>query len=265
MFRSIVIALALACLAAPVWAQTPPTAPTAKSGVKKPAPKARAAAKPATSAESGPCQIGVIPAIGDQFVLQKIGLTVFGNEETEVPVDGWGLDDLVVARVRAAAPGTAVRKIAYAKDAFDPWYHGHGKGLFNNPGENLTAVVRPIAANANCGRYVVVTRFEGRLPGTNQSLRGVGVLNRLFDQNFLFANVSVTVFDGQTFVIQKDPSDTVGARLAASWTGERDPVPTKASFPASATEAAGSAELRNATRALLATRLDKILPAYFKE
>ena len=112
-------------------------------------------------------------------MVHKLGLTVFGNEETEVSIGAWGLDDLVVARVRAASPGMAVRKITFARDAFDPWYHGRGKGLFNNPGENLTAVVRPIAASVSCERYVVITTFKGQLSGTNQALDGVGILDEL--------------------------------------------------------------------------------------
>jgi len=44
----------------------------------------------------------VIPLLGDRFVVRKIGVTVFGNEEKEIPVDGWGLDDLVVEIGRAS-------------------------------------------------------------------------------------------------------------------------------------------------------------------
>jgi len=73
--------------------------------------------------ESGPCQIGVVAAIDDEFAVQKIGITVFGNELAEAPVE-WGFDDIVVERVRAAAPaGTAVRRIAFPRDAFDRYYN----------------------------------------------------------------------------------------------------------------------------------------------
>jgi hypothetical protein len=113
---------------APQPAATSPAKPTVKSTTKRTAPKAKASATPSTPAESGPCQLGVIPAIGDQFVVQKIGLTVFGNEEAEIPIPTWGLDDLVVARVRAAAPGLMVRKLSYAKATFDPNSESAGSG-----------------------------------------------------------------------------------------------------------------------------------------
>jgi hypothetical protein len=54
--------------------------------------------------------MGVIVHVGDVFVVQKVGLTVFGNEFAEVPTS-WGLDDLIFARVKAAggARGTPYR------------------------------------------------------------------------------------------------------------------------------------------------------------
>src|SRR6266852_1143397 len=110
MVRVFAFACALSCLAASAWAQSPPVpgpaaaqpAAPAKPAVKKPASKAKTSAKPPGPSDSGPCQIGVISAIGDQFTVQNIGLTMFGNEQMEAPVDAWGLDDLVVTRVRAA-------------------------------------------------------------------------------------------------------------------------------------------------------------------
>jgi hypothetical protein len=246
------------------------TASPVKPATRKLAPKARIAGKPPGPAENGPCQIGVIPAIGNQFVVQKVGIMVFGNEHTEVPIDAWGLDELGVARVRAAAaPGTAVRRIAYSKGAFAA-YDEPPAALFRNPRDDLTAVVRRIAANASCERYVVFTRFTGRLEGTNQTLDGVGVLHHgagLLSRTSLFANIQVTVFDGQTFAIQKSPFANLGSILAGTFSRMTpDPVAEldNASFPEPATEAANSALLRDRTRALLTANLDKTLPAYLK-
>ena len=93
----------------------PPTAAKAKPAAKKPAPPKAVAATPAAS---GPC-IGVFPLLADRFQVRKIGITVFGNEFKQITVDNWGLDDLVVERVRAAVgPSMAVRRIAHAKGAF---------------------------------------------------------------------------------------------------------------------------------------------------
>ncbi len=86
----------------PPATNAPPTAAApAKTAAKKPAPKAKPGAKKA-AIETGPCGLGVISAIGDLFSVHKFGITIFETEDDEVAVDGWGLDDLAVARARAA-------------------------------------------------------------------------------------------------------------------------------------------------------------------
>ena len=118
-------AVHLSCLTASAWAQTQPRRARRQRSRRRPSRRQESRAESQEQPqshpdlpESGPCRIGVISAVGDQFAVQKVGLTVFGNEETEVPVDAWGLDDLVVARdPRAAGSGIAVRRIAYAKGA----------------------------------------------------------------------------------------------------------------------------------------------------
>jgi hypothetical protein len=274
MVRIFVTLLALWCLAASASAQgqpaaTPPS-PAVKPAVKKPAPKAGISAKPANTVDSGPCKIGVISAIGDEFVVQRVGLTVFGNEYTEVPIDGWGIDDLVVTRVRAALPNTIVRGIAYPKGGFAPYDHP-APALFRNARDILTATVRRIAANSGGERYVVVTKLTGQVDGTNQTHRGIGVLNRgigALRHTFLFTDVDVSVFDGRTFDIQKKPFHFEG-NLASVLLGDfgKDPLAKldNDAFPEPAAAAAASVTLRDRTRAWLTAVLDKKLAASFKE
>ena len=86
-------------LAQPAFAQTAPSpapkpSPTKPSSIKpspaKPATKKPAPPKPDTAAQSGPCGIGVIPHIGENFALQSIGLTMFGNDLKQVPIEFLG-------------------------------------------------------------------------------------------------------------------------------------------------------------------------------
>lgn len=276
MVRSFAVAAVLSSLAAPAWTQNQPAPETAvaekatpaiKPAAKKSSPKAKAAAKPTASADSGPCDLGVIAAAGSPTGLNKIGLTVFGNEYSEAPSDIWGIDDLVFARVRAAAgPGIAVRRIAYAKDAFEP-YNNPEKKLFGDARENLTTIIRRIAGNSGCARYLVVTRFAGVLPGTNQSLTGVGFYTQgPFGKAAAFAFIRVAVFDGQTFAI-RDPFGSFGARLSAvmSAMGHQEFIrAADTEFPASPEAAAKDTKLRDVARALVAERLDRMLPEYLK-
>jgi len=244
-----------------------PAPAAAKPAVKKSAAKDKAAARQPAAAESGPCQIGVISAIGGKFAVQKVGFTVFGNELTEVPIPTWSLDDLVVARVRAATSG--VRKITYPAGAFEPYYNPPSK-LFRNGNEELTAIVRQIAANASCARFFVFTTYTGQLQGTNQSLPGIGVLQHgsgPLGNTSLFANVAVKVFDGQSFAVAKGPSVDFGAILAGSFGRLGQDALTKLDaedFPASPADAPSSSTLRDRTRALLAARLQAV-GAYLKQ
>jgi hypothetical protein len=233
----------------------------AKPASKKQPPKAKAVAKP-PSAESGYCQLGVIPAIDDRFTVQHIGLTVFGNEFTEAQIESWGLDDLVVARVRATAGGSTVWRIAYSKDAFAPYYHPPEQ-LFRDASNDLTDVVRQIVANASCARYVVVTRSGGQVGGTNQTASGIGLLTNwssgAFKKGALFAFIRITVFDGQSFA-KYDPS--VGERLAAHFSNllKDDNFRTLDDFEAPTTPeaAASNIRLRDGARALLAANWTKL-------
>lgn len=228
---------------------------------------------PAAATETGSCQIGVIPAVGDRFSVQHIGLTVFGNESTEVPIESWRLDDLVVARVRAIAGArTSVKRIAHSREAFEPYYHPPTQ-FFRNASNDLTAVVRQIATKAHCERYLVVTRSAGQVAGTNQSADGIGVLTNwssgAFKKGSLFAFIKITVFDGQSFAEHDDPLGNVGARLAADLSNllKEQNFQQIDDFEAPTTPeaAASNSRLRDGTRAMLAAKLDKILPAYLSD
>jgi hypothetical protein len=278
MVRSFAVAVAFSCLVSFAWAETQPgpatrpaDTPTAKSTAKPAVRNIKPIGRPVASSDNAACDLGVIAAAGSPIGLKKVGITVFGNEYSEVPFDAWGIDDLIVARVRAAAGSrVAVRRIAYGKAALFELYEKPGKGLFNNPRENLTAVVRKIAANSHCARDIVITRFIGNLPGTNQSLEGVGVLSQgPFGSAAVFAYVKVAAFDGQTFAIRDDPYGGFGARLSSALSGlGKDEFLRHvegAEFPASPETAAKDIKLRDAAHALLAERLDRILPEYLKQ
>ena len=277
MLHSFAFAIILvSCLTAAGWAQSPVTtnAPTAsapaKPVTKKTAPKAKPAAKRPVAAETGPCRLGVISALGDRFAVQKFGLTVFETQESEVSVDGWGLDDLVIARVRAATGADpAVRKIAYPKGAFEPFYHPTSRFL-PDPREGLPAIVRNITPAANCERYLVVTRFKGQVPGTNLMLDGIGAYSRglgsLVRHSHLFANVGVTLLDGGNYETISRPFAGLGTRLADGLRLTEDPL-TKLDnslFPEAAAVVPGNATLRERTRTLIAARLDQTLPNFLK-
>lgn len=256
-------------------AQTPPATtalpkPSSKPTVKKATKPKAAAVKPAEQMSSGPCRLGVISAIGEHYSVQKFGVTIFEAEAKEVPID-WGLDDLVFARVRAAANNdSSIRRIAYPKGAFDPFYHA--KAIFiPDPKETLPVIVKGFTVNANCDRYLVATTFKTKLPNSNMTLNGIGTYNQglgsLIRHSHLFANVAITLIDGRSYEQIKRPLTDIGANLATSMRLFEDPI-TKLDnslFPDPPETASTNAALRERTRALVVERLDRSLPGYLKE
>jgi hypothetical protein len=267
--RSFALWLALA-LVQPALAQTaPPAAPKAspaKPPAAKPAAKKPAPPKPEAAAPNGPC-IGVISHMGQSFALQSVGLTMFGNDLKEVPIS-WGLDDLVVDRVRATAgPNFVVRRLAYSADIFEPVDH---PSLFHIP--DLKGIVQSIVGAGGCERYVLVVQGNDQFGNTNQRVKGVGIVHRggiidRFDINYLFALSSLSVFDGHTFEILKQGGGTLGGltlgeRLAESVTRTsplRGPSRELEDFAWPPAPDAVT-RLREPTRALLAASLDRVLP-----
>ncbi len=227
-------------------------------------------AKQPVAVESGPCRLGVISVIGERYSVQKFGLTIFESEETEIPID-WGLDDLVFARVKAATGGDpGVRRIAYPKGAFEPFYNPKSR-FIPDPNERLPAIVRGITPNGSCARYLVATTYKGELPGTRLMLNGIGTFNQglgnLIRHSHLFANISINLIDGRSYEEIKRPFVNFGANFAASLRLTEDPL-TKLDnslFPEPPAAASANATLRERTRTLVADRLDRGLPGYLKE
>ncbi|CCE07895.1 hypothetical protein BRAS3843_2470031 [Bradyrhizobium sp. STM 3843] len=184
------------------------------------------------------------------------------------PIEGWGLDDLIVARVRVAAgAGVTVLRLTYPKSMFEPFYDPPSKPL-QTPRSQLTDIVRHIAGSTRCKRYVVITAFPGAYSRTNQTLSGVGVYqNSPFKKTYLFAHLLVTVFDGDSFAIRKNPYATIQSRLVQAFLPRKDfdREIDSTLFPLSAVEAVNSTALRNGARAVLAESLDDMLPAFLRE
>lgn len=249
-----------------------PAKPAANKPVaKKPAPKAKPAVRQPAAVETGPCRLGVISAIGDQFAVQHFGLTVFENKEDTVPIADWRLDDVALARVRAATGSdSAVHGITYPAGAFEPFYNPKSRFL-PDPSEGLPAIVKSITANANCERYLVVTRFKGELPGTHMVLNGIGTYDQgigsVLRHSHLFANIGIALIDGRTYETINRPFANFGTHFADGLRLTEDPL-TKLDtslFPDPPQAASSSATLRERTRALVAARIDKELPDYLKE
>ena len=276
MVRLLAAAIVLSCLSTSAWTQTQPTppaagpqsaTPAAKPAIRKP-PRNEPTAKPA-SARSGPCSLGVIVSVGDEFMVSKIGLTIFQKKETVVSIESWGLNDLVFARVRAAAPsGATVLRIPYSKSAFPPREEAKNQ-WFRDEKAELVDLMRRITNGTNCQRYVLVSKSISRFNDLNWTVCGIGIVDHdvpLRHRTYLFALSYIRVFDGRDFSIIKQGSalthlDPLVKRmlLGTLILGPYSEL-AEASFPSNPEDAANNLALREYARALLTTSLDKTLP-----
>jgi hypothetical protein len=60
-----------------------------------------AVGQPVVPRNDGSRCVGVVSAIGDTFLLTKVGVTVFNNEQSKVPIEAWRIDDMVFGKVTA--------------------------------------------------------------------------------------------------------------------------------------------------------------------
>jgi hypothetical protein len=133
--------------------------------------------------------VGVISAVGHKFALQKMGITVFGNELNEVAINAWGIDDAVAGRVSALLSRRyTVRRITHSSANLDT---------------GVQDVIRRIAATQKHDLYVVVTRSTAPFGTSNQTVTGLGMIEAGGiinpDNVTLFAVTTVHVYDGRTF------------------------------------------------------------------
>ena len=250
MFRIFVVALSLSCLA---------TATLAKA---EPAPRA---GRPTGRAEIGRCEIGVVPVGGNLFMIEKFGSFAFNDLHVRAAADGWGFDDLIVSRVRAAAPAAAVRKIAYSREQLAQ--ARNAPAIFRIADSNLKDFVRQVSAGANCDRYVMVHRHGGK------RVFGIGIAKfeaSLVNRTYLYALMYVRVYDGRTFELIKDGPARIDdepflSRAFVNPIGGPYRVVDDRSFPASREEAVANPTLREGVRALLTASLDKTLPVMLRQ
>jgi hypothetical protein len=223
-------------------------------------PKAQAAAPPAkpSAADSRKC-VGVMSAIGDTFALQKIGVTVFGNELNHVPIDSWQIDNLVVGKISTfLSKSWAVQRINYPKGAFSSLDEDHG--LFFNYSEELRKIVRGLTSSMKCGHYVAVAKTTTSYGTSNQRVGGLGIVEAgtpLWQWDYIYALYLIRLYDGESFAVEGTEPGRTPEDYIPTINGPSREV-DKSWWPQS--NAAQSAKLRDGIRSLLERSLDVTMP-----
>jgi len=218
----------------------------------------------ATKAMSKAKTVGVISAVGHKFALQKMGITVFGNELNEVPIDSWGIDNAVASRISALlSKRFTVKRIGVPQGAFAS-YESPG-GAFRDSDADLQGIVRKLAAPQNCDLVIVVIRAGIPFGSSNQTVVGLGMIEAGGalnpDNVHLYAVMTILVYDGRTF--ERLHWHRVGLEIGASLVGKVINAPYRTLdrtwWPATP-QAVHSEKLKAATRALVEQGLATGLP-----
>ncbi|SFJ70204.1 hypothetical protein SAMN04487925_110107 [Bradyrhizobium sp. cf659] len=237
--------------------------PAPKPEVVRPTVRKPATVAPTRPVETGPCQIGVIPIAGDLFMVEKFGPFRSLDKYSRTSVAAWALDDLVVSRVRAAAPGIAVKRIPFTREELKSGGR-EGQKLFSSYriASDLEDFVRFLAPKVQCERYVMVHRHGG-----SQREYGIGISQYPFNGPVhLFAMMYIRVYDGTTFALIKEApalmtEDTFSERLLHYPLGGPSTQLDRAMFPEKPADVANNPALRDGVRTMLTKSLDKTLPA----
>lgn len=223
---------------------------------------------PPKKAAAGLKTVGVITAIGDTFTIQKVGFTVFGNEQHQAAIGAWGLDEAVVAKVGTIlGKSYNVKRIAVAKNAFAQYYNPPPT-LFRDSTAELRDMVRKIAAGQPCDLYVVVRQGGSRYGDTNQAVTGVGIVQAdrspLFVLTHLHALMVISVHDGKTFAALSEKAASIGQPTFMTTIRGPNRELDQSWWPASPQQAAQSTRLRDAARSLVEQGLTMTLPEVLK-
>lgn len=256
--RFAVATVFVSCVTSPGWSQS------ASIAAEHPA---STPGKTVTTA-SGHCAIGVVSIVGILFQVQKIGFGSFGNEYHRVRVDDWGYDDLVVSRVRAAAPRQSVQRIQFNGREELAREKRKYAGLSYDIDAALKDFTRRVTTGTSCDRYVLVHLDNGWILNSYEKAHGVGIINLpdpIQRHTYLFALTYIRVYDGRSFAILKQGAASIGDETPATalrltrFQGPKLEI-EETFFPANPADAATNPIFREGARNLLRTSLDKTLP-----
>jgi hypothetical protein len=166
--------------------------------------------------------VGIVSAIGDQFTLEKAGLTGLDNSSRSVPIASWGLDDLIVQQVAAALSiRFQVQPVTYPRATFAATQESAITAVHLVRSDPFKKLVQTEVSPQGLDAYIVITKAKAYFGGGNRKVEGVGLITYstvLESFGLLHALYEIRVIDGKTFDIIKKlaagpPDDASSVRL----------------------------------------------------
>ncbi len=157
---------------------------------------AQAGAPKTAQPQGGQKTIGLVSIVGDGFMVKTVGVTVFGNEMTEVPIGGWKVDDRVAAKVtQMLSRNFRVKRIPVPAGTYAKYNAANPQTDYREVRRKL---VVDFASKHPCDYYLLVAPGGSQVGDTNQGIGGIGTLRTtvLFNPvQHVFALTELTVYD----------------------------------------------------------------------
>ncbi len=206
--------------------------------------------------------IGFVSEIGTQFEVQKIGIMIFGNEKTSVPIDSWGIDALANTKVTASAKARFnIVSLKLSREGSAALASAPGS-LFGDRDGHICNVLRKETLSRTFDYYLRLKPKESAYANTNQFVRGLGIVHRDglgSGYTFVHALFEMELLDGKSCsVIRSEEPASNQDFLFGQLHGPSREV--EASWMPVASGAVTDNRLKEATRTLVEQGLTQTIP-----
>lgn len=152
--------------------------------------------------------VGIISAVGDQFIFSKAGLTGFDNASRSVSIASWALDDFFAQQAAAMLSSRfEVRAVSYPRATFAAVSESPLRPVEFLRGDRFKKLVETEVAPQGLDALVVITRARADLGAGGRKVEGIGLVTystMTGSYNAIHALYEIRVIDGKTFdVIEK--------------------------------------------------------------
>jgi hypothetical protein len=123
--------------------------------------------------------IGVISAMGGELTITKAGLTGLAGNAPSVPIESWGIDDLIVSRTNLLLSRRFdVHPVTYRRAAFAAVEEDSAVAAVNFLRDDPIKKLIPAEASPQgLDAYVLITKSKSIYGSTGRTVAGVGVIN----------------------------------------------------------------------------------------
>jgi len=174
--------------------------------------------------------VGIVSAVGDEFMLTNAGLTGFADSDQHFSIQPWGIDDLMVTRT-AALLGSRfqVQPVTYRRASFAAGERAPPIAVMNLLHDDpIKEFVRSEVSPQGLDGYVIITKATSTYGSRRRTVAGLGIIRTgavLGSYAELYALYEIRVIDGREFkVIDKRPAVPLNSDEMVRLAGPSRPV-----------------------------------------